>query len=97
MLFMIISNQLEKKKNQTQNMTALPVAGTRGMVADPFPPTPTGGTFQKGSRPQGRPADKVRVGLVHSVLPEGPLKCSVSKLWGLLLWCPALVTLQCSQ
>lgn len=52
MLFMIISNQLEKK--QTQNMTGLPASGTRGVAADSFPPTPTGGgTFQEGSRPQG--------------------------------------------
>lgn len=45
MLFMIISNQLEKK--QTQNMTGLPASGIRGVAADSFPPTPTGGEHSR--------------------------------------------------
>lgn len=95
MLFMIISNQLEKK--QTQNMTGLPASGTRGVAADSFPPTPTGGGNIPGGLQASGPTDQVRVCLVHPVLPEDPLKHSLSKLWGLFFLCSALVTQQCPE
>lgn len=79
MLFMIISNQLEREKktkeNKTQNMTGLPAAGTRGTAVDPFPPTPMRGTFQEGFGLQGlQITPGCAVYLDHPVLPEGLLK-----------------------